>query len=156
MNKALPEITVIIPTYNEEKNLYNCLRSLTKQTYDQRKIEILIIDDNSTDKTVVIAKKFGAKVIKSGFRHIERSKSIGIQYARGDYILFADADIVLFEKNLLRNAVNALESNPKACGAQPIFWYYSKSHNIYNRYCELLGVNDPFVYILKKRGVLGP
>ncbi len=153
---SLPRISVITPTFNEEKNIKACIESIYLQDYPRKLIEIIVIDDNSTDGTVEIARSLGAKVFVSGFKHIEKSKSIGISKATGEFVLFMDADLRLTSKSWIKDFIYSLIENPKAVGAQAIYWKYSKSHNIYDRYCELYGINDPFVYMLGKRGVLSP
>ena len=157
-NSKLPLISVVITTFNEEKNIERCLQSIKKQNYPQDRIEIIIIDDYSEDKTVEIAKKFGALVFFSGsksVRHIERSKSVGISKTGGDLILFLDADIKIISSSWIKKSARAIINNRKVVGAQNIYWQYKREHNIFNRYCELFGVNDPFVYMLGKRGILG-
>lgn len=149
-----PLISVVIPTYNEEKNIAKAIRVIRDQDYPKSKIEILVIDDYSTDNTVVIAKKLRAKIFFSGARHIERSKSIGIEHAKGELLLFADADIQLVGKQWLKKAVQPLTEYHYLVGSQAIYWKYSRKHNVYNRYSELYGVNDPFVYMLGNRGVV--
>ncbi|MBA7695274.1 Poly(ribitol-phosphate) beta-N-acetylglucosaminyltransferase TarS [subsurface metagenome] len=82
----LPSVSVIITTKNEEKNIENCLKSIKSQTYPQEKIEIVIVDNNSTDSTVKIAKKFTDKVYNKGpERSVQRN--FGIEKASGKYIL---------------------------------------------------------------------
>lgn len=149
-----PKVTIITPTFNESKNIRNCINSVFEQNYPKQLIEILVVDDDSTDETVKVAKSLGAKIIKSGHRHIERSKSIGVSHATGKYVFFLDADLKLVSKNFIKDFIVSLEENKDAVGAQAIYWKYSNKHNMYDRYCELLGVNDPFVYMLGKRGVL--
>lgn len=151
-----PTISVLIPTYNAERHLRICLESLRSQAYPQEKIEVIVIDDLSTDQTVSVAKQFGAKVIKSGARHIERSKSLGLAQATGELILLIDADIRLTAKDWLTRMVQPLVDDPQIVGAQAIYWQYRPQHSLINRYCELFGVNDPFVVMLGKRGVLSP
>ena len=60
--KILPKVTVLVPCANEERTLAKTLKSLLALNYPKKKLEIIVIDDNSTDKTVKIAKKFGAKI----------------------------------------------------------------------------------------------
>ena len=115
-----PLISVVIPTYNEEKNIAKAIRVIRDQDYPKSKIEILVIDDYSTDNTVVIAKKLRAKIFFSGARHIERSKSIGIEHAKGELLLFADADIQLVGKQWLKKAVQPLTEYHYLVGSQAI------------------------------------
>ncbi len=150
----LPKVTIITPTFNESRNIRDCINSVSEQNYPKNLIEIIVVDDKSSDDTVRIAKELGAKIIISGYHHIEKSKSIGISHAKGKYLFFLDADLKLVSKNFIRDFITSLEKNKEAVGAQAIYWKYSEKHNLYDRYCELFGVNDPFVYMLGKRGVL--
>jgi len=87
-----PLVSIIIPTRNSEKTLPLCLRSIEKQTY--KNIEVIVVDNYSKDKTVEIAKSYGARVY---FKGPERSaqKNFGALKAQGDYVYFIDADFVL-------------------------------------------------------------
>lgn len=85
---SLAKISIVLATYNEEKNLPDCLESI-KDLAD----EIIIIDGGSIDKTVEIAKRYGAKVVVSDnppIFHINKQKAIDM--ATGDWILQLDAD----------------------------------------------------------------
>ncbi|MEM4731518.1 MAG: glycosyltransferase [Candidatus Aenigmatarchaeota archaeon] len=57
-----PLVTIIVPTFNSEKTLQLCLESIRKQTY--KNIEVIVVDNYSTDSTVSVAKKYDAKVIQ--------------------------------------------------------------------------------------------
>lgn len=151
-----PIVSVIIPTFNEERRLPLCLDSLRKQDYPFCQLDIVVVDDGSTDATRTIATACGATVVMSGKRHIERSKSIGLAAATGEYVLFLDADVTLIESDWIRLAVTCAQRFPNAVGVQGAFWQYEKKHAAPNRYSELLGVNDPLAYFLGKRGVFHP
>ena len=86
-------VSVIIPTKNEEKNIARCLTSIKKQKCNYS-IEIILVDNFSYDKTVELAKPYITKVITAG---PERSaqRNIGAKAARGDWLLFLDADMEL-------------------------------------------------------------
>lgn len=82
-------ISVIIPTKNEEANITRCLKSIK---WRKKPIEIIVVDNYSTDKTVQIAKNLGAKVFQKG---PERSaqRNFGAKKAKGKYLFFVDADM---------------------------------------------------------------
>src|SRR3989338_10872364 len=81
-------ISVVLATYNEEKNLPSCLASI-KDIAD----EIVIVDGSSKDKTVEIAKKYGAKIkITTNKPNFHINKQMAIDMATGDWILQLDAD----------------------------------------------------------------
>jgi len=88
-----PLVSVIIATYNEEKNIKTLLESCSDQNY--KDLEILVVDSTrTTDKTSHIAKNFGVKVYKFG---AERSvqRNYGVSKANGEYVLILDADMKL-------------------------------------------------------------
>ncbi len=87
-----PLVSVIVTTKNSAKTLEECLTSITKQTY--KDIELLVIDNNSTDSTQQIANKYTSHIFKKG---PERSsqRNYGILKSSGEYILFLDSDMSL-------------------------------------------------------------
>ncbi len=107
-----PLVSIIIPTYNSEKTLPLCLESIRKQTY--KNIEIIVVDNFSTDRTVEITKNYGAKVIQvRGER--TKAKNVGLKVAKGKYVLFIDSDMELTPK-VVEECVKLAESNPKIGG----------------------------------------
>lgn len=87
-----PLVSIVIPTKNEEANIERCLKSLLSQTYPKSKIEIIVVDNFSTDRTVSLAKKYAQKVLVKG---PERSaqRNYGAKQAKGTYLIFLDADM---------------------------------------------------------------
>jgi glycosyltransferase involved in cell wall biosynthesis len=102
-----PIVSIIIPTRNSAKTLATCLDSIVNQSYTD--IEIIIIDNHSTDNTLEIARKYTHAVYTFG---PERSFQInyGAQIASGKYIYRVDSDFVL-ERNVIDEAVTMAESN---------------------------------------------
>lgn len=93
MSKKSPFISVVIPAYNEEDYLSYCLTSLNKQTY--KNFEIVVIDNNSTDKTAKIAKDLGARVVKEKKQGIIPAREKGFTVARGEIMARTDADTIV-------------------------------------------------------------
>lgn len=85
-----PYISVVIPAYNEEDYLPYCLKSLKNQKFSD--FEIIVVDNNSTDKTAAIARKFGAKVIKEPKQGYIFALNTGMGKAKGEIIAVTDAD----------------------------------------------------------------
>lgn len=100
-------VSVIITTKNEEENISNCLKSIRNQTYPQEKLEVIVVDNDSTDKTKEIAKKYANHVFNKG---PERSaqRNFGAKKAKGKYILYLDADMVL-SNGVIEECVNKCE-----------------------------------------------
>lgn len=93
--ETAPMISVIVPTYNVESYIKQCIDSLLTQTY--RDIEIICIDDGSTDKTLEILEFFKEKdsriiLIKQQHLGVSAARNKGLEIARGKYISFVDSD----------------------------------------------------------------
>lgn len=84
--------SVVIPTYNEENCLGECLDAIKKGS--EQPCEIIVADGFSTDRTVEIAKKRGAHVVMNRHKHAAGGRNAGIKAAKGDIIVFVDADCI--------------------------------------------------------------
>nr|AEI30586.1 glycosyl transferase family 2 [uncultured microorganism] len=92
-----PIVSAIVTTRNEAKNIEACLSSIAVQTFPREKIEIIVVDNDSRDGTRDIAARFTAGIFNQG---PERSaqRNFGARRARGKYLLFLDADMILSER----------------------------------------------------------
>jgi glycosyltransferase involved in cell wall biosynthesis len=88
----LPLISVVIPAYNEEKLLADCLESLNKQTFSKSNFEVIVVDNNSTDKTAEIARNSDARVIGCQVQGVAAARAAGSSAAYGEVIAGTDAD----------------------------------------------------------------
>ncbi len=79
-------LSVVVITKNEEALIDACLKSVSFAD------EIIIVDQGSTDKTIEIAKKFNAKVIKEESLDFSKRRNLGMEEAKGDWVLYLDAD----------------------------------------------------------------
>ena len=92
-------ISVVIPTLNEEKYLEKTLLSIKAQNFEYP-YEIIVSDSNSKDKTVEIARKYVNKVIITDKRGIGLGRNLGAKYARGEVLVFLDADTIVLPNTL--------------------------------------------------------
>lgn len=107
-------VSVIIPIFNTEKYLDQLLNSISSQSYDN--IEILLIDDGSSDESEIICKKFQEKnnkikYYKNKNRGVSYSRNFGIEKAKGDYLVFIDSDDIVLENYIERLLRNIIDSN---------------------------------------------
>ena len=109
-------VSITIPTYNSEKTLKETLKSVKSQTY--KKIELILIDSNSTDKTLKIAKDFGAKVYQYEGTLLG-ARELGAKKAKGNYILLVDSDHIL-EKTVVERGIELLKKFD-------MLWLYERS-----------------------------
>ena len=93
MLKGEPEVSVVIPAYNEEKNILRTLRSLTGNKTG-RSVEIIVVNNNSKDNTESLVKAAGVTCITETKQGITAARNAGLAVATGKYVLNADADSI--------------------------------------------------------------
>jgi cellulose synthase/poly-beta-1,6-N-acetylglucosamine synthase-like glycosyltransferase len=107
-NSYQPNITILIAAYNEEENIAETIRNKLSQDYPVEKVQIIVISDESTDKTDNIVKKFennGVRLLRQVPRAGKTSAlNLGIKFASGDILVFSDANSI-YEKNVLKRLV---------------------------------------------------
>lgn len=114
-----PFVTVIIPARNEEANIEKCVRSLASQTYPSNQLQIVVVDDNSSDPTASIVKELmtdyenislmPAGELPGGWAGKNHACWQGVKNAQGDWLCFMDADTVS-HPDLLINAIRFSEA----------------------------------------------
>lgn len=99
------EVSVIIPVFNVEEYLEHCLDSLVEQTIDKSKMEVLLVDDGSTDSSPAICDRYAEehsffRVFHNENGGVSNARNFGIDNAQGKYILFLDSDDWLTKKSI--------------------------------------------------------
>lgn len=87
--------SIIVPTYNEEGAIRQCLESIRNQKYDRSQFEIIVSDANSTDQTQSIVKSLCDTIVSTKQRGIALGRNLGAARAKGEFIIFVDADATL-------------------------------------------------------------
>jgi cellulose synthase/poly-beta-1,6-N-acetylglucosamine synthase-like glycosyltransferase len=90
-----PSVTVVVPVRNGELTIQSLLDSLQRLDYDRKKIEVIVVDGNSTDKTQEIVKKYPVKLIVEKRKGLNVARNTGIKCGNGEIVAFTDADCVV-------------------------------------------------------------
>ena len=147
MPKELPTISVCMATLNAENVLSECLERLDHQNYPKDKIELIVGDGGSVDKTREIVEKFSGKVFNNPLKTGESGKAVAVKEARNDLILILDSDNFLPDDNWLKSMVAPFEDLEIKL-TEPIKYTWRKEGGYIERYSALTGVNDPLCLFL--------
>ena len=139
---AIPSVSVVIPTYENAATLPLALASLADQRY-AGEIELVCVDGGSSDATVEIARRHGARVVENPARNEEEGRALGIEAARHDYVLLLDADNELPGRDWLDRIVAAAELAPEVVSADCLYHEWRREDPPVTRLCALMGGTDP-------------
>ncbi|MFH1971303.1 MAG: glycosyltransferase family 2 protein [Patescibacteria group bacterium] len=128
------KVSVIIPVYNEEDVIKECLKSLIKQSFEN--FEVIIVDDGSTDKTLNIVNKINLKglklsIIEQNHQGTGTARNLGAKKARGEILVFVDADMT-FDKYFLEKLIEPIVEG-KSKGTFSKEEYVSNWENVWAR-----------------------
>ncbi|MBA3847807.1 MAG: glycosyltransferase family 2 protein [Planctomycetes bacterium] len=155
-----PRVTIIIAGLNEEKGIGGCIRGLLEMKYPN--LEIIVVDDNSTDRMYEVAKPFADRgeiqlyknTAASGRQGRPACSNLGLRMATGEFILSLDAD-TSFDRGLIHHMigpfydpkVGIVGGNLKAANAEDSFWArmqaieYLVSIGLWKQWLDVLGMN---------------
>lgn len=114
-SKVLPTISVIVPVYNVENYLDDCIQSLQNQTY--RNFEAILVNDGSTDRSLEILEHYAAKdarlrVFSKKNEGLSATRNVALEKVSGDYIFLLDSDDFI-SPDLFESAIHKFEKNPQ-------------------------------------------
>ncbi len=112
-----PRYSVVIPAYNAESTIDECLRALDTQSIEPKDYEVIVVDDGSTDQTAEIIKRHDVTYIYQQNAGPARARNHGAEEAKGRIILFTDSDCVA-SGNWIEEMVRPLEENENVSAAK--------------------------------------
>lgn len=113
LNKGIqPEVSIVMPAYNEEENIVQTLASLCNNE-TSRAVEIIVVNNNSKDNTETLVKRCGVNCVLQTVQGITPARNMGLSVAKGKYILNADADTI-YPKDWIEEMVKPLDNNDVA------------------------------------------
>jgi glycosyltransferase involved in cell wall biosynthesis len=132
----MQDVTVIVPIYNEELLMNRCITSIVNQTHGE--LEILLIDDGSTDNSLVICREWAKKDARIQVIHKENeglgpTRNLGISMAKNEIITFVDADDWLDKRfvELLLDKMNQADTELSVCNM--FYWDSKKSEQVLSK-----------------------
>ena len=121
-----PLVSIVIPTYNSARFFADCIESIKNQTW--KNLEVIVVDDGSTDGTVAIAEKYKCRVIRNPIKGRAEAKNMGIEDSSGEYLFFVDSDMEL-TPNVVAECMKLATDDAEAVGivipersVGPSFW----------------------------------
>ena len=124
------KISIISPVYNVEDYLKDCVESILNQTY--KNIELILIDDGSTDNSGKICDEYASKDNRVKIVHkknggLSSARNAGLDIATGDYIFFVDSDDFLYKNSVIEKIIKATNGGTKDLILLPYIKWYSES-----------------------------
>ena len=168
-----PKVSVVIPVYNEEKYIKNVVKSIQYQTL--KEVEIVFIDDKSTDNSVKRILEFKKEdprivLIKNRInRGILYNRIYGALQSKGEYVAYLDADDIYYDKTLLekgykvciKNDLDILEFdyyggryNPDTLDFKDVFAFTNQDKNIYNQVVYQPKIKQSFFYAMGTQDII--
>jgi glycosyltransferase involved in cell wall biosynthesis len=139
---VLPSISVVIPTLNSERTLARCLTAIRSQDYPQELVEIVIADASSEDRSREIGEHFGAIIVGNELVTGEAGKAAAVKRATGELVALIDSDNILMGDDWFRRMIEPF-ADPAVVGSEPLAFVADATDSIVDRYCAILGANDP-------------
>ena len=114
-----PLVSFVIPVYNDEKNISRCLQSIKNQVFPTHDIELVILDNGSTDRTPMILEEMGTPFHVVPNVHVSGLRNYGASLAHGEYLAFVDSDVELVPQWLSKGLEAFRRSDVVANGCFP-------------------------------------
>ena len=138
------DVSIVIPIYNNQKYIRDCVKSILNQDYkDLKKIQVILVDDGSEDNSLEICKKlqeeikeFKIEVLTGNNEGVSKARNKGIKASEGKYIMFIDSDDFI-SKNAISKLVEFFDKNYVYYRHKDIIAYYNKIQEILKRKTKL-------------------
>lgn len=143
---SLPSTSVIVPVFNGEKTLPRLIQTLEGLDYPEEKLEVFLVDNNSTDRTAEIIRGSGFNYLsETGTQSSYAARNRGVEAARGEVLAFTDSDCEV-DPDWLKNGIRCMVEEKADMVAGPVEWLISEPGNmceIYDR--DQFGRQEDFV-----------
>lgn len=140
MTRNLPEVSIVIPTYNEQEFIGRCLTSLMSINYPSGLLEIILVDNGSTDNTLKIASGYPITILEKKDGYVGAVRNYGASHSKGEILVFLDSDCIVEPTWILNGIKKITESESAVFGGQYLlredpswlekYWILSDKGNI--------------------------
>ena len=117
-----PQVSIIIPTRNGEKTLSTLLESVLKLDYDKKKLEVIVVDGYSTDRTRELVSEYPVELVMEDGHGLNAARNTGIKHSSGEILIFTDCDCVV-PKSWVRKIVENFNDPNIGCVGGTILGY---------------------------------
>ena len=141
-------VTIVTPTYNSMRTLDEYMQAILSQDYPHRQIDIVFADGGSTDGTINRIELYQTnenihmQIQENPLCTAEAGKAVAVRKAMGDIVLLLDSDNIIPDANWLSRMMKPFEE-AKIVASEPIEYTWRPQDSVINRYCALIGMNDP-------------
>lgn len=157
------KVSIIVPVYNVEKYIYQCIDSLCKQT--MKEIEIIVVDDGTEDNSISIVEEFNdsrIKIISQKNAGLSAARNKGLKVATGEYVAFVDSDDYIGLDTAYEEMYNILIKEESEMISGNALWYFSDQNNYPMErnmdmfYKSPMGAEEFYINSLKSKRAYAP
>ncbi len=141
-------VSIITPTYNSMRTLDEYFKAIMSQSYPHQMIELIIADGGSTDGTIEYMSQakeqsdISIRVLENPLRTAEAGKAVGVRVAANEIVCLLDSDNIIPDQEWLDRMLQPFLQE-EIIASEPIEYTYRTKDSTINRYCALIGMNDP-------------
>ncbi len=131
MKSKYLSVTIIIRSKNESKWIGSCLKAVNNQNFEKKKIQIIVLDNESTDGTQAIVKKYNNRLInyKTKKYYPGAALNAAVKFAKNEVVVFLSAHCIPATKDWLKNLLNGFEENTAAVYGKQLPYSFSSSND---------------------------
>lgn len=144
----MKKISIVTPTFNSMRTLDEYMQAILAQNYPHENMELVFADGGSQDGTLERIEKYRQQgdipiqVFENPLRTAEAGKAVAVRRAKGEIICLLDSDNIIPDQNWLSRMMKPFEEEV-IVASEPIRYTYREKDSVINRYCALIGMNDP-------------
>ena len=145
------KLSIVTPTYNSSRTIISYMEAIANQDFTHDAMEIVFADGGSVDGTREIIEQceiisdISISICDNPLRTAEDGKAVGVNKARGDIVLLLDSDNIIPDSNWISRMMKPFEDS-NIVASEPLYYTYREQDSVINRYCALIGMNDPLCF----------